>query len=130
MILAISFQLYKYLLTNGQGHLKDVLRNAREGEGLKFDDHPLRQIGPLSSSANSCFLYKVWLFLDFVLFCFFSFLSLFSVKHIDTGASYQGNDDNAACKRQSQRTNKVSISVAPVVDSYKSLASYFAALDD
>ena len=61
---------------------------------------------------------------------FFSFLSLFSVKHIDTGASYQGNDDNAACKRQSQRTNKVSISAAPVVDSYKSLASYFAALYD
>ena len=36
MILAISFQLYKYLLTNGQGRLKNVLRNAREGEGLKF----------------------------------------------------------------------------------------------
>ena len=33
---AISSQLYKYLLTNGQGHLKNVLRNAGEGEGLKF----------------------------------------------------------------------------------------------
>ena len=36
MILAISSQLYKYLLTNGQGHLKNVLQNAGEGEGLKF----------------------------------------------------------------------------------------------
>ena len=52
-------------------------------------------------------------------------LSLFfSVKYIDTGASYQGDDDHAACKRQKQRANKVSISAAPVVDLYKPLASY------
>ena len=54
-------------------------------------------------------------------------LSLFfSVKYIDTGASYQGDDDHAACKRQKQRTNKVSISAAPVVDLYKPLASYLS----
>ena len=55
-------------------------------------------------------------------------ITFFSVKHIDTGASYQGDDDHAACKRQKQRTNKVSISAAPVVDLYKPLASYFVVL--
>ena len=53
---------------------------------------------------------------------------LFSVKHIDTGASYQGDEKHAACKRQNQWTNEVSILMVQVVDPYKSLSTYFAVL--
>ena len=122
MLLSLSSQLYGYLPTNGQGNLGNVWWNDEEGKGSTFDEHPMRPLGELSSSANFSFLCIVRLF--FVLSRFL----LFSVKHIDTGASYQGDDKHAACKRQNQWTNKVSISAAPVVVLYELLASYFAVL--
>ena len=122
MLLSLSSQLYGYLPTNGQENLGNVWWDDEEGKGSTFDEHPMRPLGELSLSANFSFLCMVRLF--FVLSRFL----LFSVKHIDTAASYQGDDKHAACRRQNQWTNKVSIFVASVEDTSKPLASYFAIL--
>ena len=56
MLLPLSSRLYKYLPTNGQGNLRNVSRNAGEGEGLNSSAF-------IEFKFKFKFLYRVFFFL-------------------------------------------------------------------